>query len=118
MSNESDKQAQNRRSTTEEFETALENTDSRYTLRLYVAGMTPRSQRAIENIKNIFETSYKGRYDLEVIDVYQHPEQAKDAQILAVPMLIKQLPLPIRRLIGDMSDEARVLVGLGINEKE
>lgn len=118
MSNESDNRARGRPSTTEEFEMALKNTDSRYVLRLYVAGMSPRSQRAIENIKNIFETSYKGSYALEVIDIYQHPEQAKEAQILAVPMLIKQLPLPIRRLIGDMSDEDRVLVGLGIKKME
>lgn len=116
MSNESDNQS--RPLTAEEFEAALKSTDSHYILRLYVAGMTPRSQRAIENIKNIFETSYKGSYDLEVIDIYQHPELAKDAQILAVPMLIKQLPLPIRRLIGDMSDEDRVLVGLGIKQLE
>jgi circadian clock protein KaiB len=118
VNNESDNQGRDRPLTTEEFEAALNSTDSRYTLRLYVAGMTPRSQRAIENIKNIFETSYKGSYDLEVIDIYQHPELAKDAQILAVPMLIKQLPLPIRRLIGDMSDEDRVLVGLGIKQLE
>ncbi|WP_292517533.1 circadian clock KaiB family protein [Methanoculleus sp.] len=114
MSNESDRKAR----TTEEFEAALKDTDSRYILRLYVAGMTPRSQRAIENIKNIFETNYKGSYDLEVIDIYQHPELAKEAQILAVPMLIKQLPLPIRKLIGDMSDEDRILVGLGIKMLE
>ncbi|MDD3856470.1 MAG: circadian clock KaiB family protein [Methanoculleus sp.] len=118
MSDESDNQDRGRRLTTEEFEAALKSADSRYILRLYVAGMTPRSQRAIENIKNIFETSYKGSYDLEVIDIYQHPELAKDAQILAVPMLIKQLPLPIKRLIGEMSDEDRVLVGLGIKQLE
>ncbi|MDV2482641.1 thiol-disulfide isomerase [Methanoculleus sp. Wushi-C6] len=118
MNSKNNEQASSRPPTTEEFETALERKGSRYILRLYVSGMTPRSQRAIENIKNIFETSYKGSYDLEVIDVYQHPEQAKESQILAVPMLIKQLPLPIRRLIGDMSDEERVLVGLGIRKTE
>lgn len=118
MNSENNEQNQGRPSTAEEFEAALNRTDSRYILRLYVAGMTPRSQRAIESIKSLFETRYKGSYDLEVIDVYQHPELAKDAQILAVPMLIKQLPLPIRRLIGDMSDKERVLIGLGIGEKE
>lgn len=118
MNNEDDKQGRSRPSTAEEFEAALSRTGSRYILRLYVAGMTPRSQRAIENIKTIFETNYRGSYDLEVIDVYQHPELARDAQILAVPMLIKQLPLPIRRLIGDMSDKERVLIGLGIKEME
>lgn len=118
MTNEDEEQDWGQPSTTEEFEAALNKTGSRYTLRLYVAGMTPRSQRAIENIKSIFETNYKGSYDLEVIDVFQHPELAKDAQILAVPMLIKQLPLPIRRLIGDMSDKERVLIGLGIKEAE
>jgi circadian clock protein KaiB len=106
------------RSATERFELALEETDTRYILRLYVTGMTPRSQRAIENIKEIFETHLAGRYDLEVIDVYQQPERAKEAQVVAAPTLIKQLPLPVQKLIGDMSDKDRVLLGLGILKKE
>ena len=113
-----DRNEENQRSTTDRFELALERTDARYTLRLYVTGMTPRSQRAIENIKEIFETHLSGRYDLEVIDIYQQPERAKEAQIIAAPTLIKQLPLPVQKLIGDMSDKDRVLIGLGIQKKE
>jgi circadian clock protein KaiB len=115
---EKNEQAQNPRSTMDEFELAMEKTDTRYVLRLYVTGMTPRSQRAIENIKEICETELAGRYDLEVIDVYQQPERAKEAQIVAAPTLIKSLPLPLRKLIGDMSDKERVLVGLGVLKKE
>ncbi|MCC7564827.1 MAG: circadian clock KaiB family protein [Methanomicrobiaceae archaeon] len=114
-----DEREQERRSAAEKFEQALEGrADTRYILRLYVAGMTPRSQRAIENVKAICETHLSGRYDLEVIDVYQQPERAGEAQVVAAPTLIKQLPLPLQRLIGDMSDKDRVLVGLGIQKKE
>jgi circadian clock protein KaiB len=118
MTDQDEKKTQDRRSATERFELALEETDAHYTLRLYITGMTPRSQRAIENIKEIFETHLSGRYDLEVIDIYQQPERAKEAQILAAPTLIKQLPLPVQKLIGDMSDTDRVLIGLGIQKKE
>jgi circadian clock protein KaiB len=86
----------------------------RYILRLYVTGMTTRSARAIANLQTFCEKHLHGRYDLQVIDVYQQPELARTEQIVAVPTLIKQLPLPLRRLIGDMSDEERVLVGLNI----
>jgi circadian clock protein KaiB len=86
----------------------------RYILRLYVTGMTTRSARAIANLQRFCEKHLHGRYDLQVIDVYQQPELARSEQIVAVPTLIKQLPLPLRRLIGDMSDEERVLVGLNI----
>jgi circadian clock protein KaiB len=103
---------------TDAFELALEKTDARYILRLYVTGMTPRSQKAIENIKEISEEHLAGRYDLEVIDIYQQPERAQEAQVVATPTLIKQLPLPLRKLIGDMSDKDRVLIGLGIQKKE
>ncbi len=96
-----------------------ENNDSQiYTLRLYVTGMTPNSARAISNIKKICDEYLKGRYDLEVIDLYQHPGLAKGEQIIAAPTLIKKLPLPLRRVIGDMSSTDRVLVGLDISEKE
>jgi circadian clock protein KaiB len=74
----------------------------RYVLRLYITGSTSRSQDAIRNIKRICEEDLKGRYDLEIIDVYQQPELAKKDQILAAPTLIKQLPLPLRKLVGDM----------------
>ena len=85
-----------------------------YLLRLFVTGSTPRSSRAIQNIQRICEEKLKGRYELEVIDIYQHPEQAKPEQIVVAPTLIKALPLPVRRLIGDLSDKERVLVGLDV----
>jgi len=86
----------------------------RYVLKLYVTGMTTRSARAIENMQTFCEKHLMGRYDLQVIDVYQQPELAREEQIVAIPTLIKKLPLPLRRLIGDMSDEERVLVGLNL----
>jgi circadian clock protein KaiB len=86
----------------------------RYILRLYVTGMTPRSARAVENIRAFCEKHLAGRYELQVIDLYQQPELARTEQLVAAPTLIKKLPLPLRRLIGDMSDEERILVGLDI----
>jgi circadian clock protein KaiB len=85
-----------------------------YVLRLYVTGSTPRSTLAIRNLKAICEEHLQGRYTLEVIDVYQRPTLAKDEQIVATPTLIKVLPTPIRRLIGDLSSEERVLLGLDL----
>jgi circadian clock protein KaiB len=90
---------------------------SRYELRLYVAGMTPRSTRAIANIKEICEEHLKGLYSLQVIDLYQQPVLAEGEQIIAVPTLIKKLPPPLRRLIGDLSDRERVLIGLDLKPK-
>ncbi|MBK7583282.1 MAG: circadian clock KaiB family protein [Myxococcales bacterium] len=75
---------------------------TKYTLRLYVAGMTPRSRRAIANIKHICEVNLKGRYSLQVIDLYQHPELARQEQIVALPTLIRKLPEPLRRIVGDL----------------
>jgi circadian clock protein KaiB len=86
----------------------------RYVLRLYVTGTTPRSALAIANIKGICEEHLKGRYELEVIDVYQRPALAADEQIVATPTLIRELPAPLRRLIGDLSDVDRVLMGLDL----
>lgn len=83
-------------------------------LRLYVAGTTPQSTRAILNMKQICEEHLHGAYHLEVIDIYQRPQLAKDEQIIAVPTLVKKLPLPLRRLIGDFSDSERVLIGLDL----
>lgn len=88
----------------------------RYLLRLFVAGMTPQSIRAIDSIKRICEDRLTGRYDLEVIDLYQQPTLAKGEQIIAAPTLIKQLPAPLRRIIGDMSSMERVLVGLDLRQ--
>ena len=89
----------------------------RYALRLYVAGMTPRSTRAIANIKAICEEELKGRYDLQVIDLYQHPALAEGEQIVALPTLIKRLPLPLRRMIGDLSNREQVLIGLDLRPR-
>lgn len=88
-----------------------------YVLRLYVTGMTPRSQRAIQNIKVICEEHLRGRYELEIIDVYQQPVLAKGDQILAAPTLIKRLPLPLRRFIGDMSQREKILLGLDLSTR-
>ncbi len=88
-----------------------------YLLRLYVTGTTPASVRAINNIKEICEEHLKGRYDLEVIDLYKNPMLAKGEQIIAAPTLIKKLPFPLRRIIGDMSNTEHVLVGLDLTEK-
>jgi len=89
----------------------------RYTLRLYVAGMTPRSARAIANIKQICEEHLKGLYDLKVIDLYQQPVLAHGEQIIAVPTLIKRLPVPLRRIIGDLSNREQVLIGLDLKPR-
>ncbi|HET7306543.1 MAG TPA: circadian clock KaiB family protein [Gammaproteobacteria bacterium] len=86
-----------------------------YLLRLYITGSTPRSTRAIENIRGICEDHLKGRYELEVIDIYQHPESAAEAQIIAAPTLIKKLPAPLRRVIGDLSDHDKIFTGLNIS---
>ena len=86
----------------------------RYILRLYVSGMTSRSSRAVDNLKAICDEYLKGRYDLEVIDIYQQPVLTKGEQIVAAPTLIKKLPLPMRRIIGDMSNRDRVLLGLDL----
>jgi len=102
----------------EEFEQLLQKGVTQpYLLRLYITGITPRSTLAIQNVKKICEENLKGRYELEVIDIYQQPELAHDAQIIAAPTLIKKLPLPLRKLIGDMSNKERILVGLDLRPK-
>jgi circadian clock protein KaiB len=93
---------------------APETDAAHYHLRLFVTGMTPRSARAIQNIRAICEDNLQGRYDLEVVDIYQHPEHVKAEQIVVTPTLVKRSPLPVRKLIGDLSDTERVLVGLDI----
>ncbi len=85
-----------------------------YALRLFVTGNTYRSIKAVENIRRICEEHLKGRYGLEVIDLYQQPELAMSEQLFAAPTLIKTQPLPVRRMVGDMADENRVLMGLGL----
>jgi circadian clock protein KaiB len=91
---------------------------AKYVLRLYVSGSTLKSALAVENIKRICEQHLKNRYDLEVIDIYQQPNLARDEQIVAVPTLIKRLPPPVRRLIGDLSNQKRVLFGLDLGMRE
>jgi circadian clock protein KaiB len=90
----------------------------KYVLRLYVTGITPRSTTTIENIQNICERHLKGRYELEIIDVYQQPVLAKGEQIIAAPTLVKKLPLPLRRFIGDMSQTEKILLGLDLRQKK
>lgn len=100
---------------TEAFERTLGETDSRqYVLRLYVSGITPNSRRAVENSKKICEEYLKGRYELDIIDIYQQPILAKEDQIVAVPTLVKVSPAPIRKFIGDLSNTERILMGLDL----
>jgi circadian clock protein KaiB len=96
--------------------TAAED-DGRYVLRLYVTGSTPRAMRAVVNIRKICEEHLEGRYDLEVVDISQHPTLAAGEQIIAAPTLIKELPRPLRRFIGDMSQTERILLGLDLRRK-
>jgi circadian clock protein KaiB len=106
--------------TTQEYEKTLERaakTPESYVLRLYVTGMTARSTAAFASIKSICEKHLHGRYDLEVIDIYQQPSLARDEQIIAAPTLVKRLPAPQRRLVGNLVQEDRVLVGLGLRHK-
>ena len=95
----------------------LKPKNKEYVLRLYIAGTTSKSMRAVANIKEICESSLKNRYDLEVIDIYQQPVLVKGEQIIAAPTLVKKLPLPLRKFIGDMSDTERILVGLDLRPK-
>jgi len=92
--------------------------DNRYLLRLYVAGLTTRSSTAICNLRRICDEHLRDRCTLEVIDIYEHPTLARGEQIIAAPTLIKELPAPLRRLIGDMADTDRVLVGLDLRRDE
>lgn len=87
-------------------------------LRLYVAGQTPRSIAAFANLKSICEEHLKGRYTIEVIDLLENPTLAKGDQILAIPTLVRKLPVPLRKIIGDLSNTERVLVGLDLYPKE
>lgn len=88
--------------------------NGKYVLRLYVTGNTAKSVRAIENIRKICEEKLQGRYELEVIDLYQQPRLAAGDQIIAAPTLIKKLPLPVRRLVGDLTKDENVLIGLDL----
>lgn len=99
----------------ESFEKALEDArTTRFVLRLYVSGNTRKSSHAILNLRKLCDEYLDGRYELEVIDIYQQPSLARQDQILATPTLVKQLPLPIRKIIGDLSETDRIMVGLDI----
>jgi len=109
----------NKKSDLEILESAAREAGERkYVLRLYVAGLTPRSQEAIRTVTALCEEHLAGRYELEVIDLYQQPTLAKGEQIIAAPTLIKKLPQPLRRFIGSMADRDRILVGLDLRPKE
>lgn len=87
-----------------------------YKLRLYVTGRSAQSQRAIENLNRICQADLPGEFSIEVIDVLEHPDLAEQAKILATPTLVKQLPEPVRKIIGDLSDRGKVLVGLDVEQ--
>lgn len=87
---------------------------AQYLLKLYVTGHTPRAEVAIDNLRRICEDDLGGRYDVEIIDVLEHPQLAEDEKVLATPTLIKSLPPPLRRVIGDLSDKEKVLLGLDV----
>ena len=111
--------AQRKLDTAASFERELRKREKeKYVLRLYVTGMTPQSTKAIQNVKKICEEHLKDRYDLEVIDIYQQPTLARGEQIIAAPTLIKKIPLPLRKFIGDMANTERILLGLDLRPKK
>ena len=88
--------------------------DEVYVLKLFITGQTPRSTRAIENLRRICDDNLRGRYQLDVVDIYQDPAAAREAQVVAAPTVVKMLPPPLRRIIGDLSDQEKVLIGLNL----
>jgi circadian clock protein KaiB len=93
-------------------DTSPELPDNKFLLKLFVTGSSPRAAQAIANLEQICSEELDGRYELEIIDVLEHPDRAEEAKILATPTLIKQLPPPLRRVIGDLSDTEKVIFGL------
>jgi circadian clock protein KaiB len=112
-----DKKIQNK---FDEFEEALEtaNNDRKYVLRLFVAGINPKSKKAVENLREMCKNNLKGQYELEIIDIYQQPIFAREGQIIAAPTLIKELPPPIRKFVGDLSDKDKLLIGLDLRSQK
>jgi circadian clock protein KaiB len=109
------------RDATEVFEEALKGRAlkrAKYILRLYVTGSTGRSLRAVYNLKKLCEEHLPEDYDLEVIDIYKDPEAAREAQVIAAPTLVRRLPLPIRKFVGDLSNTQKILVGLDIYKRQ
>lgn len=94
----------------------MEEPESHFSLKLFISGASPNSTRAIANLKAICEKYIHAEYELEIIDVYQQPTKAKSEQLIALPVLIKYLPLPVKRFFGDLSDTRKVLSGLGLNK--
>jgi circadian clock protein KaiB len=107
------REAMSKKGTTKETEKEPET----WELRLYVAGQTPNSMKALVNLKKIAEEHLKGKYTIEVIDLLKNPQLAAGDQILAIPTLVRKLPEPLRKIIGDLSNTERVLVGLDIRSK-
>ena len=91
--------------------------EEKWELRLYTAGQTPKSLAAIKNLKKVCEEHLAGRYEIEVIDLLKNPRLAKDDQIVAIPTLVRKLPDPVRKIIGDLSDTERALVGLQLRQQ-
>ena len=109
------------RSTTEAFEEALKRTAlkrAKYILRLYVIGSSTRSLQAVSNLKKICEEHLSDEYDLEVIDIYENPTAAREEQIIAVPTLVKKLPRPLRKFVGNLSNTQKILVGLDVYKRQ
>jgi circadian clock protein KaiB len=109
------------RNTTEVFEEALKRSPLRrakYILRLYVSGSSARSLKAVQNLKKICEEYFPNDYDLEVIDIYKDPAAAREEQIIAAPTLVKRLPSPLRKFIGDLSNTEKILMGLDIYKRQ
>jgi circadian clock protein KaiB len=128
MATKNDEQAQGNgqlksklRNATDAFEKALKRSPLRrakYILRLYVTGSSGRSLRAIQNLKKICEEHFPNDYDLEVIDIYEHPAAAREEQIIAAPTLVKKLPEPLRKFVGDLSNTQKILVGLDLYKRQ
>ena len=109
------------RTATQVFEDALNGKALRrakYILRLYVTGSSARSLRAVYNLKKLCEEHLPDDYDLEVIDIYKHPEAAREEQIIAAPTLVKKLPTPLRKFVGDLSNTQKILIGLDIYKRQ
>jgi circadian clock protein KaiB len=100
------------------FDNSQQTTSEQWKLRLYVAGQTPKSVTAFANLKKLCEEYLQGQYQIEIIDLLQHPELAKQDRILAIPTLVRQLPPPIRQIIGDLSNQEKVLLGLDLKKVE
>ncbi len=93
-----------------------EGNEEKWELRLYTAGQTPKSLAAVKNLRKVCEEHLAGRYEIEIVDLLKNPRLAKDHQIVAIPTLVRKLPVPIRKIIGDLSDTERTLVGLQLKQ--